>query len=76
MPYSKRFGRGHGPGIHTFIVDDLEVGERAAIGFDDEAAWGGPKGTITLLILDQTLRSLENEMFPRTETVKTRDGLL
>lgn len=54
-------GRGNGlfgRGITRFIEDDLELGERVAIGMDDEQIWGArvmlwfltlPRGEITIV---------------------------
>ena len=39
-PHVQHFGDGHGNGVHDFLMDELEIGERAAYAADMEAAMG------------------------------------
>lgn len=31
----------YGPGMHNFILDEIELGTRVAVALDDEACYGG-----------------------------------
>ena len=41
-----------GPGMTQFIQDDLELGERVAMGLDSEQAWGASASLMFLTMED------------------------